>query len=85
MNDLILNWLKGTQESLLYLSGASGVGKSSIMAADVEPRLHDLGWTIVETRLLGDPVERLRRTLLEAKGLFTREPDAEMALRDLLL
>ena len=54
------------------------------MAAGVEPRLLDRGWTIVETRLFGDPIERLRRTLLETKGLFPRKPDAEMPLRNLL-
>jgi hypothetical protein len=43
-DDAIFNWLTGTQESLLYLSGASGAGKSSVMAEGVAPRLLDLGW-----------------------------------------
>jgi hypothetical protein len=83
-DDAIFAWLKGARETILYLSGASGVGKSSIIAASVGPKLRDLGWTIVETRLFGDPIERVRRTLLETEGLFTRKPDAEAPLRDLL-
>ncbi len=83
-DDATFDWLTSTQESLLYLSGASGAGKSSIMAAGVAPRLLDLGWTIVETRIFGEPVEHVRRKLLETKGLFTRKPGGEMELRDLL-
>ncbi|MGH6837442.1 MAG: leucine-rich repeat domain-containing protein [Methylocella sp.] len=83
-DDAIFNWLASTQESLLYLSGASGVGKSSIMAAGVVPRLRDLDWTIVETRIFGEPVEQVRRKLLETKGLFTRKLGGEMGLCDLL-
>ncbi|MFZ3326638.1 MAG: hypothetical protein WA231_12395, partial [Methylocella sp.] len=83
-DDRVRCWLTSTQESLLYLSGASGVGKSSIMAAGVGPTLLELGWTIVETRIFGEPVQRVRRTLLEAKGLFEQNPDADMDLRSLL-
>ncbi|HXN89062.1 MAG TPA: leucine-rich repeat domain-containing protein [Methylocella sp.] len=83
-DDAIFNWLTSTQDSLLYLSGASGAGKSSIIAAGVSPRLLGLGWTIVETRIFGEPVEHVRRKLLETKGLFTRKPGGEMELRGLL-
>ena len=83
-DDVVFEWLKGAQQSLLYLSGASGVGKSSILAADIEPRLSELGWTILEARLVDDPVDRISRMLFEAKGLFTQTPDAQTGLRDLL-
>jgi hypothetical protein len=43
----ILRWLNTTNISLLYLSGASGVGKSSLLAASVLPQLRDAcGWRI---------------------------------------
>src|SRR5262245_30946249 len=56
----LANWLRSTQASLLYLSGASGVGKSSLLGASVLPALRDAGWMVVEMRLLGDPMECLR-------------------------
>jgi hypothetical protein len=85
VDDVIYNWLTNTQESLLYLSGTSGVGKSSMLAAGIGPSLVDLGWTIVETRIFGEPVEHVRRTLLATRGLFAEKPEAELGLRDLLL
>jgi hypothetical protein len=42
----VSNWLKSTKSSLLYLSGASGVGKSSLLSAGVLPRLRDAGWFV---------------------------------------
>ena len=80
----VLNWLEATDDTLLYLSGASGVGKSSLLAADVLPKLRKAGWSVVETRLFGDPVEQLRGALLEAEGLFPRKPLADLPLLDLL-
>jgi hypothetical protein len=82
--DRIFNWLTSTQESLLYLSGASGTGKSSVMAAAVAPKLLDIGWMIVDTRIFGEPVKHLRQKLLAAKGLFAENPGREMGLYDLL-
>jgi hypothetical protein len=78
----ILNWIRSTKASLLYFSGASGVGKSSLLAADVLPNLRDNGWVVIETRLFGDPVERLRAAVLA--GLFVKKPAAELSLRALL-
>lgn len=80
----VLNWLEATDDTLLYLSGASGVGKSSLLAADVLPKLRKAGWSVVETRLSGDPVEQLRGALLEAEGLCVRKPPADFPLLDLL-
>ncbi len=83
-DEAVFNWLASTQQSLLYLSGASGAGKSSLLAASVEPRLRALRWTILAARLFGDPIERLRAAMLEAKGLFAAPPGPETGLRDLL-
>lgn len=75
----LVNWLRSTQASLLYLSGTSGVGKSSLLGADVLPALRDAGWAVVEMRLFGDPTECLRAALLKTKGIFTRKPAAELS------
>jgi hypothetical protein len=80
----VLSWLKSAKSSLLYLSGASGVGKSSLLSAAVLPGLRDAGWIVVESRLFGDPVERLRAALLEAKGLFKRKPADKLSLAEVL-
>jgi hypothetical protein len=50
----------------------------------VLPKLRKAGWSVVETRLFGDPVEQLRGALLEAEGLFLRKPPADFPLLDLL-
>jgi hypothetical protein len=81
----ILNWLRSAKASVLYLSGASGVGKSSLLAAGVLPKLRESGWAIVQTRLFGAPVERLRAAVVDdVEGLFARKPSADLPLRDLL-
>jgi internalin A len=80
----ILAWLRSTDASILYLSGASGVGKSSLLAANILPRLRDSGWTVIETRSFGDPIERLRATLFADECWRAKEPSPELSLRDLL-
>jgi hypothetical protein len=80
----ILNWLSQTDASVLYFSGASGSGKSSLLAANVLPTLRDRGWAVVEARLFGDPMAALRTAILDADGLFNRRPSATASLRELL-
>ena len=80
----ILGWLKSSEGSLLYLSGASGVGKSSLLGANVLPKLHESGWMVIETRLIGDPFDRLRVALLAADSRLAKKSAAELSLRDLL-
>src|SRR5262249_37862422 len=70
--------------SLLYLSGASGVGKSSLLQANVLPKLRESGWLVIETRLIGDPIDRLRVGLLAADSRLAKKSAAELSLRDLL-
>jgi hypothetical protein len=80
----ILNWIKSSQASLLYLSGASGVGKSSLLAADVLPKLKTEGWSIVNFRIFDNPVARMRTALLEQPEFFSRRPNTESSPRSLL-
>ena len=79
----VVNWIKSAGASLLYMSGPSGVGKSSLLAADVLPKLHDAGWTVLETRLFGDPIKSVRNSVLNAKGLLPRGDFAKLSLREL--
>jgi hypothetical protein len=83
-DDTMLGWLKSADKSLLYLSGASGVGKSSVLAAKALPQLRDSGWTVVETRLFGNPIQRLRAALLAADSRLAKKTSAELPLQELL-
>jgi hypothetical protein len=80
----VLSWLRSPKSSLLYLSGASGVGKSSLLSAGVLPERRAAGWTVVETRIFSDPIKRLRIALLGTKGLFGRKPADTLSLAALM-
>jgi hypothetical protein len=81
----VLNWLRTSRTTLLYLSGASGVGKSSILAASILPHLREDRWAVVETRLFGEPIERLRKAILDIEVLFSKKPGADTPIRELLV
>jgi hypothetical protein len=83
-DNTILSWLSSTRSSVLYFSGASGVGKSSLLSASVLPALRDKGWIVVETRLFGDPIEQLRTALIAVDPRFARKVQVGHALRDIL-
>ncbi len=57
----LLDWVRRADEALLYLSGPSGSGKSSLIAAHLEPGLRCEGWAIINTRLYGDPLHQILR------------------------
>ena len=80
----ILNWLTSTKSSLLYLSGASGVGKSSLLSAGVLPKLREADWSVIETRTFENPMARMRAALLGTKSVFKRMPVDGLSLRELL-
>jgi hypothetical protein len=43
-----LHWIETTQESVLYLTGGSGTGKSSLLFAWVIPKLRREQWTVIQ-------------------------------------
>jgi WD40 repeat protein len=63
----------------LVLTGPSGVGKSSLVAAGLAPRLAAEGWQMVTVRTAGMPMESLARALLEAE-----QPGERIRMYDLL-
>jgi hypothetical protein len=78
----VFHWLRSTRASPLYLSGASGVGKSSLLAADLLPKLRNEGWAVVEVRLFADPVERLKAAVLRRhRSLRQKTPCRSIAAR----
>jgi len=83
--ETILNWLRSAEMSPLYLSGASGAGKSSLLAADVLPKLRGDGWTVVETRLFDNPIERVRATIVKFGPFSPERPPDDLSLREILV
>jgi Leucine-rich repeat (LRR) protein len=76
----VLTWLKGTQESVVILSGLSGTGKTSLLQAFVIPELRKSrpSVTVLLIRGLDDPLAELRRQLLNPGVIWTK-PDADLA------
>jgi hypothetical protein len=51
--------VRGTRRPVLFLSGASGAGKSSVLEGYVVPMLREDGWRVVEVRSFADPLTGL--------------------------
>ena len=83
-DDRALAWLEESEETLLYLFGASGSGKSSLIAASVLPRLEEAGWASLSTRIDRDPSEQFREALLDSPKLFAKTPSRNTGLKTLL-
>ena len=61
MHEEVLRWLSQRNEPLLYLTGLSGSGKSSLLAAWVLPKLIGKDYLIIRLRGYQDPLTALRR------------------------
>jgi WD40 repeat protein len=62
-HERVLNWIRATTRPVLFLSGASGAGKTSVLEAYVFPKLKEEGWRIVEVRGFPDPLTGLEQAL----------------------
>jgi DNA-binding transcriptional ArsR family regulator len=70
---------------LLYLTGASGVGKSSIVEAWLLPKLREKGERhIIQARVGAQPVAAIREALLAPGAVWSRPPADELRTRELL-
>lgn len=69
-----IDWIKGTDETVLYLSGASGSGKSSLVAAGLTPALESEGWAVLSVRGMGAPLASLTGALRAAEHLYLEPP-----------
>ena len=78
MHESVLQWLEEGDNGILYLSGESGTGKSSLLSGYVIPKLNDT--EIIEIRGYTNPVQALK------KELATRKlgHEAEISTRHLL-
>jgi hypothetical protein len=76
----VLNWLKGTKETVIVLSGFSGTGKTSLLQAFAIPELCEgkPPFTVLLIRGFDDPLAELRRQLLDP-GLIWKKPGNDLA------
>ncbi len=80
----ILNWLERNESHLLYLTGMSGTGKSSLLAAWVLPNLERLGAAVVHFRTFQHPAATLTNELMRPGAVWQRPPNEQLGLRPLL-
>jgi Leucine-rich repeat (LRR) protein len=67
-HERILRWLQTTSRPILFLSGSSGTGKSSLLEAYVLPMLERAGWRVETVRSFGDPLDGLEEALRRRRG-----------------
>src|SRR5271157_2029612 len=72
----LLRWLEQRTSPILYLTGLSGSGKSSLLAAWVLPRLERKDTVVIRLRGYQDPIAVLEQELLRP-GVIWQRPTAE--------
>ncbi len=70
----VLNWLRRPPKPVLYLTGSSGTGKSSLLAAWVLPKLEREGVRIIRLRGYQDPAKVLEEELKRPGVIWKRTP-----------
>jgi len=80
----VLRWIENTREPVLYLTGASGTGKSSLLSAWAIPKLQRGKYLVVQLRGYEDVLARLKGELLEPGAIWDRPPAKTDDLRSLL-
>lgn len=83
-DETVLAWVRSAPAPVLYLSGFSGTGKSSLINAALLPALRTGGegepaYAIVRVREFGDPLAQLRAGLLKP-GVIWETPRPEHAV-----
>src|SRR5579864_6622753 len=81
----ILHWIANSEEPVLYLTGASGTGKSSLLSAWAIPKLRRENHVVIQLRGYEDDLlARIKDKLLEPGVIWDRAPDKTDDLRSLL-
>jgi hypothetical protein len=70
-----LEWIRESDSPLLYLSGLSGTGKSSLLRAYVLPRLCSAPWNfrVIEIQSSNDPIQELTNIVSAQKRLLAED------------
>jgi internalin A len=80
----ILQWLDRRPSSILYLTGLSGSGKSSLLAAWVLPKLERSGTLVIRLRGFQDPIAVLEKELRKPGVIWANPPQDEATIETLL-
>ena len=82
----VLAWIDDAEHPLLFLTGRSGVGKSSLLSAYVIPELkrRNPPFVIVEARGYADPLGALTSALSKPSAIWEQLPPALNVPRDLV-
>lgn len=65
-DEKVIRWLLRSDDPVLYLSGPSGSGKSSLIEAALVPALATKGYRVVQARLFENPVAQVLEALSQA-------------------
>jgi hypothetical protein len=82
-HDEVLKWLRQSPYRVLYLTGSSGAGKSSLLTAWVLPKLEREGVRVIRLRGYQDPAQALEDELKRAGVIWKRNPPATTDLNAL--
>jgi hypothetical protein len=80
----VVRWIEGRRGRILYLSGLSGSGKTSLLQAWVRPQLERIAYKMLIIRGYESPVEALRKALLNPGSIWQKPPDEATSARELL-
>ncbi len=81
----ILRWIEHTREPVLYLTGSSGTGKSSLLSAWVLPKLERENHVVIRLRGCEDDIlARIKDNILQPGLIWDKEPSKAGALGALL-
>jgi hypothetical protein len=79
----ILQWIEKNR-GVLYLTGLSGTGKSSLLNAWVLPHLKEQSVQVIRLRGYQDPLAALQYELLQPSVIWQKPPSEAMEMRPLL-
>jgi hypothetical protein len=85
-HERVLSWLRDTDQILLYLTGRSGSGKSSLLNAFVIPSIleNTNQSCIINIRAFDDPIAEIKTAILSPKAIWERPPKEIDDLPELL-
>ena len=73
----ILRWISGASSSLLYLTGRSGCGKSSLVSAWLKPKPEQEDWIVLILRESRDPLQAAASAVSTPGLIWQRPPSSE--------
>jgi hypothetical protein len=81
----VLRWLQQNTGSILYLTGMSGSGKSSLLQAWVRPQLERQRTRVISVRGYQNPTIALQQELIKPGAVWSEPPQGALQLMPLLV